>query len=279
MVLHARKSLLILAALLFASPSAFGLILYPGDAGATNKPADDVLGRWSSNATCVSIGKDLVLTTRHQGGGVGSVVNIGGANYTVSQEWAEPNNADIRVDKLSGAHLSDYVSIYSGSNELGMTVTIGGFGLGRGTTLNDGNGVAYGYDWDFTAGNSIERWGNNVIIDTYVNDSGTHAVADTFSSPWGGYKIDHECAIADYDSGCGWLYQSGSTWYVVALGRAVTHFGASWFRDPNDPQGATDENEAVEVSAYASWIQTVPEPATLTLLALGGAILLRRRRR
>ncbi len=281
MPLHVAKLVpLALLSILCLAPNASAIIMYPGDTGTTNKPYDDVMARWGSNASAVVIGRDLVLTTKHQGGGVGSVVNVGGTNYAVAQVWDEPGGADIRVARLAGANLSHHVGIYSGSDEPGMTVTIGGFGWGRGAPLLDSQGVLYGYAWDSQSANNVQRWGENVVLGTDATDTGTQLLYDSFSNPSGPYALPHEAAIAMWDSGGGWLYNSGSDWYVVALSRAVSHLNESWFRDPFDPYGGADINDAVRVSSYSPWLATfVPEPMTLAMLALGGGWIVSRRRR
>ncbi len=46
-------------------------------------PSDKVVGKWGYNSSCVAIGPDLVITTKHQKGGVGTKVSIDGRQYTV----------------------------------------------------------------------------------------------------------------------------------------------------------------------------------------------------
>src|SRR6478752_896170 len=75
------------------------VILYPEDvaaAGTIPRPAGDVVGQWSTNSSCVAIRPNYVLTTRHQGGGVGTSVTFGGTQYVVAEE-IPVGNADLRI--------------------------------------------------------------------------------------------------------------------------------------------------------------------------------------
>ena len=68
------------------------------------KPHDAVVGRWRGNASAVAISPTHIVTTRHQGGGVGSSVYFDGVEYLVKsirapiQDGLE--NADLRVVEI-----------------------------------------------------------------------------------------------------------------------------------------------------------------------------------
>ncbi len=68
---------------------AHGVILHddsdPVPGGTVNRPVDALVGRWGSNASCVVVSPNHVITTQHQGGSPGTNVVIGGVKYVVAQ--------------------------------------------------------------------------------------------------------------------------------------------------------------------------------------------------
>jgi hypothetical protein len=238
--------------LLCASKSVLGVVLHPdGEPNLvvwTDRPDANVVGRWGSNASCVAVSSNSVITTRHQGGDVNTPVEIGGHTYLVSQIWSH-STADLRVAKLYGANLTGFVSLYTNTNEQSKSIVVGGYGKGRGSQLDD-----YGYTWA-GASNQIQRWGQNIVD---YNSIGTGAgctsyviVADFDRLGVTGAQ-QYEAALAVWDSGGGWFIYDGNQWKIAGLSRGVEHSGESWYNPP-------DEMDAVRVSSYASWIsQTIP---------------------
>ncbi len=285
---------LTLAAVLFLAPADAGaVVLHPGDdAGvpAAERPPDAVVGRWGTNASAVAIGPNHILTTRHQGGGVGTVVMFGGAAYTVVEE-TPIGDADLRVARLASTiSLTQWVNLYTGSNEVGQFAVLGGYGQGRGTTLSDATG-AYGYQWDGTANTSL-RFGRNQIDATGTSnpsagDPFTSAVIEADFDPRAALtSAPIEAALAEFDSGGGFFLLDGGVWKVAGIHRGTEHTGRSIFRanlaDPDIPGGrdGPDDIDAVRVSAYAAQIAAaVPEPSGAAAVLVAGAGLLARRRR
>ena len=271
---------LIIAVLIINSP-AVAMVLHPDGEPPTSwsdKPSDNILGRWGSSGSCVAIAPNYVITTRHQGGGVGTTVVIGGNSYTVSQVWNH-TAADIRVAKLAGANLTEYAGLYSATDEIGKEIVLGGYGKGRGDDLTNGSGTVYGYSW---AGdnNQTLRWGTNTI-DSSVVKSNLGFTSDTLRADFDKLTLgtDYEAAPAEWDSGGGWFVKVGDQWQVVALNAYVEHEGETWFLNT---QGVVDPDMfwGIRVNAYSSWINSIiPEPATLLLLSIGGAFGLIRRRK
>jgi hypothetical protein len=257
----------------------FGLIWHPdGEPNLTtwtDRPSEDVIGRWGSNASCVVIGPNYVITTRHQGGNLTTPVRISGVTYTISQIWNH-NTADLRIAKLNDANLANFVSIYESTDEVGKDIVTGGYGKGRGELLQT-QGITYGYRWDNT-GNTTLRIGTNKIERT-ENDSNLGSftsdiiIAD-FDGLNEGQATIYESAPANYDSGGGWFIKVGGKWKVAGLSRAVgIHFeeghkddpnyaiyNQTWFRDRDDPNICLpDYLDAVRISSYAEWIKdTLP---------------------
>jgi hypothetical protein len=166
---------------LFLVAPSQAIILDPNAPAPASTPPATFMGRWNDNASCVVVGPDMVITTRHEGGGVGSIVQIGGVNYTVSNVWydVDPNVADVQVAELAGANFKQYAQINTAGAEGAhhWTVAIGGYGMGRGSTLyykNDAN-IPFGYAWD-GSGNTTLRWGENKI------DGGETGVSSVFGT-------------------------------------------------------------------------------------------------
>lgn len=270
---------IILGVVLLQASAVRAVILYPGDSGVPSgsRPPDTVIGSFAGLAGAVAISPDLAITTRHQGGGVGSVLIFGSTRYTVVAEY-DMGNADCRVCQLSveatgqDAHLSSYVPIYTATDEIGKYYTLGGIG---GATASD-TGTAL--TWDGSYG--TERWGDNRVAttDTNVSVAGfTSDVIESYFYPQADPRSTfHEAAIAAGDSGGGWFIQSNGQWYLAGLSAYTTQAGRTSY-------SPADETAAIRLSSYATGINaviaTVPEPLALPLFCLLGAALLCRRPR
>jgi len=217
-------------------------------------------------------------------------VMFGGAAYTVVEE-TPIGNADLRVARLASTiSLTQWVNLYTGSNEVGQFAVLGGYGQGRGATLSDATGP-YAYQWDGTV-NTTLRFGRNQIDSTATS---TPSAGDPFTSAVLVGDFDPrqaltsapvEAALAEFDSGGGFFLLDGGVWKVAGINRGTEHAGRSIFRanlaDPDVPDGrdGPDEIDAVRVSTYAAQIAAaVPEPSTAAALLIAGAGLLARRRR
>ncbi len=276
--------LVLIAVLFWTAGFALGVILHPdGEPNLvtwTDRPIDDVVGRWRSNASCVAVSSNCVLTVRHAGSSVNALVEIAGQQYTVSQVW-DHNTADLRIAKLYGANLANFVDIYQNTNEVGKNFVVGGYGDGRDGLL-DTNGITYGYQWD-GASNTTLRFGTN-RIQSFANDSNlvgliSDVVIADFDGLGEGFSTTYESMPADHDSGCGWFIKIGGVWKVAGLSRAVeAHYESgyegdpnyaiydqSWFRDSNDPNVLSpDYFDAVRLSSYAQWLRdTLPQAGDL----------------
>ena len=246
---------------------AAGLVLHPATGGGQEqvppdqRPSDAVVGRWGGTASCVAIGPSRVLTTRHQHGGVGLTVEIGGTSYVVSRYFSHPQ-ADLRLAELTlggaPANLAEYVEPYRRTDEVARTVVIGGYGLGRGTELQT-DGLTYAYQWA-PGTNDTLRWGRNRIDRTATAFGGyvTKILVADFDDVGGGGHVTYEAALGDHDSGGGWFVNDAGQWKLAGLGRGVEHFGHSQFRDELDPTVRDpDTIDAVRVSIYGDWLDYV----------------------
>jgi len=246
----------------------------------TDRPHDDVVGRWGNNASCVVVSPNCVVTTRHQGGGVGTIVHIAGLPYRVEEVWNHPDNTnpddddygavDLQIAKLVSARLKHYVPLHTGADEelSGADIVVGGYGLGRGASLRT-FGMTYGYAWQDPSqyGNRHLRWCTNRIDHVYDNitvtnsngrpDNNQDCIVAGFNDPC---ATMYEGAIALFDSGCGWFIKTDGQWRLAGLGWGVEHAEShqTWFRSPGDPNiRDPDEMYALRMNSYAGWVRSV----------------------
>ena len=253
------KALIAGVTALGGSGIAQALIIHPQDEPfAGPQPAAAVVGRWSSNASLVAVAPNYAITTRHQGGGVGTVVTFAGNQYVVAEEIPHPS-ADLRVVRLElpgggQANLAHWVNVYDATDELTQVATGSGFGDGRGATISQ-LGIPVGYEWGGAATRQL-RFGRNRIDGTSVLSFGSFTsdvlLAD-FDPHQGLTSVQYECTIAEGDSGGGWFLFQGGEWKVAGLGVAVQNFGQAMFLPP-------EEMLLLRISSYASFIQaSIPE--------------------
>lgn len=273
-------TLAIMTFLFWAAQPACGLILHPAGepnmATWTDRPPEDVIGRWGNNGSCVVIGPNYVITTRHQGGGLTTPVRIGSVQYTISQIWNH-NTADLRIAKLNDANLPNFVGVFGNTNEVGKNMVLGGYGVGRGELLQK-DGITYGYRWAIGS-NTTLRMGTNKILasepNSVLGSFASDIIIAGFDGPNEVWSTTYESAPAGYDSGGGWFIKAGGRWKVAGLMRAVgAHYqeghdgdpnyviyNETWFRDRADPNRRLPEySDAVRISSYAQWIRNITVP-------------------
>lgn len=273
--------------LLLAASSAQAILLHPGVAEPTDRPSDAVVGRWGTNASAVAIGRQgwdstaYILTTIHQGGGVGSRVWFGGGEYVVAEQWVAPSGdrtADLRVCRLVNtaangggeAALRDFALWNTDVDETGRRIVLGGYGK-----ICGASGADF-YSW-FGTSNTALHWGENAVEEVLTGIYNGSTRSDLLRIDFDGPETT-DAAIAEWDSGGGWFLQrEDGTWVLAALGAYVEAIGRSYYVAPSN------DNYGIRVRTHAAWIDgvlpsTVPEPALLTLLGLGGGWLALRRR-
>jgi len=276
--IHLAAAGLLAAALLAAGPvPTLALVLHEGGTVPSVRPHAETVGRWTSNASCVFVGPNHLITTQHQGGGIGALIDHDGDPatdpYVVAEIFAH-GQADLRVARLetaSGApaDLSYYIEPYTGAHETNYEAVLGGYGKGRGADLMNGD-IHYGYEWA-GSDNLTQRWGENAIAYTKT-DSGTYVtdVIGAYFNPEGSFRVlPGEAATAEYDSGGGWFINIGTPvspdWRVAGLSRGVTPHenpsDASWFRQPDGTWGP-DAFDAVRIGSYDEWINGILHPHT-----------------
>lgn len=236
-------------------------------------PEDSVVGRWATSGSCVAIGRsnwektNYIITTRHQGGGVNTSVYFNGTEYKVAEQWLN-GPVDMRICRLetttaSSANLTNFVSWYTGTNEVSKSIVISGFGKSRGAAGADVEGSYY--EWTGT-NNHMQRWGKNTIASAMYVDVGAYQ-SDVLVIYFGNI-LSKDCAVAQWDSGGGWFVNTASSpetnWRLVALNGYVQHNGKSYYMPG-------DSNLGIRIGSYTAWINSIipatSESATLLQIA------------
>ena len=242
----------------------FAVVLHPdGEPNLiewTDRPDLDVVGRWSTGedgASCVAVATNAIITTRHQGGGIGTSVWFGGIEYTVEEIINEPNNVDLRIcrvkRKIPGATYLKYTPLYTLTDERNKEIVMGGYGKGRGIPVSDANGN--GFSW--TGDNQTRRWGTNRILNLNwyeVIDASVYT-SDTIKSTFGpSGATPYEATVAQHDSGGGWYIKDGDgNWSLAALNAYVQYANASYYSPAEHQWG-------IRISSYADWISQNTPP-------------------
>lgn len=265
--------------------------------------------KYNGNASGIAIGPHHILTTRHQGGGIGASINFpsgpnAGTYSVTSQTLIGGANTDLRIVSIAET-LTAYASLYTGPL-VGQTALIGGFGPQR-TSPNYTNGVPnqlVGYGVENSPGNahtllfgqnridsldtSGSPWGTTPLL--VADFDGPENVTPDFSgiSPAATAKVDFEAALAEGDSGGGWFINVAGTWKLAGLSHGadlVRINGSGVVGAYSNPANGSPaflfggQIAAVNVTSYYTDITAViPEPASLGLVVVGLAALTRRRR-
>ncbi len=202
-------------------PVSKAIILHDENQPSTH-PSNSVMGRWTTNGSCVAVSPDFIVTTRHQGGGLGTTVTFNGVSYKVVQIYNVPD-VDLRVIRVKTfsdtvANL-DFVDVYTGTGETNQEFVIGGYGK---YSCSENNPID-GYNWCGSS-NDVLRWGTNLVDGSQdvapesLSYQSTCLLADFDRRP----KTAYEAAIAEWDSGGGWFMDSGG-WKLIAVNAYVLH--------------------------------------------------------
>ena len=256
---------LIVLFLIVPAAGVWGIILHPGSAELTDKPNDAVIGRWIKDGTggygsCVAISPNYIMMAKHQYGDANSLAVIGGVTYTIDSIVEHPDS-DMQIVKLHSGNLSVYAPLYTAAFEIDKTAVLGGYGMGRGASLDSpaGSGNIYGYAWD-GVGNTTLRWCSNKI--EWYYDSIEDALVCDFDGLGEGGATASEGMLASMDSGGGWFIKNGGVWKLAGLSWAIAHHGSekpygssAWYRDPANPAAAyPDYLVGLRISYFQAWM-------------------------
>jgi hypothetical protein len=260
--------------LLLYATKAEAIILHPENnlIPDTERPHDNVVGRWHDDASCVVIAPNYIITAVHQESDINIAktqkVIVAGVSYTVDN-IIQHTAADLRLVKLKHANFTEYVTVYTGTDETDTVAVLGGYGDGVGSILESSTTppVKYGYSWD-NSSNSTLRWGTNEIKFFHSLAETEDSLVTEFGRPYASNikttTTEYESAIADHDSGGGWFIYNEviDEWQVMGLSLYVgsykgipEHSEQTWFLNgDNTDQVAPDLNFALRLSKYAEWI-------------------------
>lgn len=229
------------------------ILLGTGDPGAnTSAPTGDLAGSgWQFQGIFggflgTPIAPHHFITASHIGGGIGATFVFGGVTYNITEGRGDPYS-DLTIWKVDGT-FSTFAPLYTGSEETGQRLVVIGRGTQRGAEVVK-NGTPRGWRWG--PGDSVQRWGENVVTDIInggpVNQF-VYAQFDASGPP-------NEAHLSSGDSGGAVFIQDGALWKLIGINYAVdgpffeTAMGGSFFdgalydardyyyQDPQAPTG------------------------------------------
>jgi hypothetical protein len=271
-------------------------------------------GNWGGAFLGTPIAPQYFITAEHIGGTTGQSIYWNGKNYTATAKYDDPLT-DLRIYKISGT-FSSYAPIYTGAYETGKRAMVFGRGTTRGTEVRKGTTLK---GWKWGTQDKTRSWGENLVAGTLNGGTAIGQLLKfTFNKQGTSGAQYHEGALSTGDSGGGVFINDGGKWKLAGInylvdgpfslsGTTGSGFNASvfdkgglyvgrdgaWTYNTDTSADVPGNWYATRITARQTWIKSiigstatassamtaVPEPASFSVLAIGAAALLRRRRR
>ncbi|MEI7577405.1 MAG: trypsin-like serine protease [Armatimonadota bacterium] len=255
--------------------SALSFSVAPGLPTDVNTSDFDFVGQ-VNGASGVLVGANTVLTARHVGAGTFTLPGIGTFNVLAGSVKNHPTD-DLTLFQIDtgSTTLTNYAQINVNRVAANTAITMVGFGA---SGVLNGSGT--GYDITISAG--TRRKATGIVEGTRMVEEPGFRLASIYSP----LRSNGQGALVGGDSGGGWFLQDGSSRpQLVGINSWIDNFGtfSSWFQFSNHPTNFFGSG-AADLSEYNGWLvqngaSVVPEPGTITVLAIGSLLALCRRRK
>jgi PKD repeat protein len=161
------------------------------------------------------IAPTFFLAAHHIGGSPGQPFVFNGVTYTTVTNFDDPST-DLRIWQV-GQTFSNYAPLYTASDEEDKLCVV----IGRGTQR--GSPVVVDYEsqtrtngWQWGAGDTVERWGENTVAAVYT-DTQYYAADQLLQAAFQGNGMTNECDLSVGDSSGAMFIESGSTWELAGI--------------------------------------------------------------
>ena len=272
-------------------------------------------GHWAGGFLGTPISSKHFITAGHVGGATGQNIWWNGKNYATNAVYDDPST-DLRIYRITGT-FSSYAPLYTGTYETGKRAMVFGRGTQRGAEVKKGTTLK-GWRWG-TQDKTRSWGENLVAGTINGGSAIGNLLKFTFNKQGTSGAQYHEGALSTGDSGGGVFIYDGGKWKLAGInylvdgpfslsGTSGSGFNASvfdkgglyvggdgkWQYNSDYSADVPGNWYATRISSRQTWIKSiigstattstsamtaVPEPAGLSLLAVGATALLRRRRR